>query len=113
LPDHVLAQSFQNNTVVRAVPELLATATGIAGKSSDNVTALALMWEGGKNFADANTTITTNTLPIGSVTTTIHAPLPADLEQGDAFNETEIEKAIEEIRGAIEKTSRITSNNQG
>jgi hypothetical protein len=113
LPDHKLAQCLQHNTVVRAVPELLATATGIAGKSSDNVTALALMWEGGKNLVDANTTITTNTLPIGSVTTTIHAPLPAELEQADAFNETEIEKAIEEIRGAIEKTSRITSNNQG
>jgi serine/threonine protein phosphatase PrpC len=113
LPDHILAQRLQHNTVVRAVPELLATATGIAGKSSDNVTALALMWEGGKNFVDANTTITTNTLPIGSVTTTIHAPLPAEFEQADAFNETEIEKAIEEIRGAIEKTSRITSNNQG
>jgi serine/threonine protein phosphatase PrpC len=113
LPDHILAQRLQHNTVVRAVPELLATATGIAGKSSDNVTALALMWEGGKNFVDANTTITTNTLPIGSVTTTIHAPLPAEFEPADAFNETEIEKAIEEIRGAIEKTSRITSNNQG
>jgi serine/threonine protein phosphatase PrpC len=113
LPDHALAKSLQNNTVVRAVPELLATATGIAGKSSDNVTALALMWEGGKNLVDAHTTITTNTLPIGSVTTTIHAPLPGDMEQVDAFNETEIEKAIEEIRGAIERTSRITSNNQG
>lgn len=111
LPDHVLAQRFQNSTVVRAVPELLTTATGIAGKSSDNVTALALMWEGGHNLQDPNSTIITHTLPLGSVTTTIQAPRHADLEQADAFNETEIEKAIEEIRGAIEKSSRVTSKN--
>jgi serine/threonine protein phosphatase PrpC len=112
LPDHVLAHRLHNSTVVRAVPELLATATGIAGKSSDNVTALAVMWEGGRAVKDANTTITTNTLPIGSVTTTIHAPRHAELEHTEAFNETEIEKAIEEIRGAIEKSSRVTSKNQ-
>lgn len=111
LPDHVLAQSLQQNTVVRAVPELLATATGIAGKTSDNVTALAMMWEGTSVLQDSPSTIVTHTLPIGSVTTTIQAPRHADLEQADVFNESEIEKAIEEIRGAIEKTSRITSKN--
>ncbi len=108
LPDHVLAQRLQENTVVRAVPELLATAVGIAGKTSDNVTALAMMWEGAGQL-DTDTTITTHTVPIGSVTTTIQAPRHADLEQNDMFDDSEIEKAIAEIRSAIEKTSRITS----
>jgi PPM family protein phosphatase len=108
LPDHVLAQSLQNNTVVRAVPDLINTAAGIAGKTSDNVTALAMMWEGGNAELDSPNTITTHTLPVGSVTTTIQAPR-AEHESGDAFNEDEIEKAIAEIRGAIEKTSRVTS----
>jgi PPM family protein phosphatase len=111
LPDHVLAQSLHTNTVVRAVPELLATATGIAGKTSDNVTALAMMWEGTSVLQDSPSTIVTHTLPIGSVTTTIQAPRHADLEQADAFNDSEIEKAIEEIREAIEKTARVTSKN--
>lgn len=111
LPDHVLAQSLHTQTVVRAVPELLATATGIAGKTSDNVTALAMMWEGASVLQDSPSTITTHTLPIGSVTTTIQAPRHADLEQADAFNDSEIEKAIEEIREAIEKTARVTSKN--
>ncbi|HJV88374.1 MAG TPA: PP2C family serine/threonine-protein phosphatase [Noviherbaspirillum sp.] len=113
LPDHVLADTLATNTVVRAVPELLATATGIAGKSSDNVTALAMMWEGATTLQESPNTIMTHTLPIGSVTTTIQAPRHADLEGADVFNDTEIEKAIEEIRGAIEKTSRVTSKNQG
>lgn len=111
LPDHILAQTLQHNTVVRAVPDLLRTATSIAGKGSDNVTALAMMWEGGSVLSDSPTTIATHTLPVGSVTTTIQAPRHADLEQADVFDETEIEKAIEEIRGAIEKSSRITSKN--
>jgi protein phosphatase len=109
LPDHVLAHTLQNNTVVRAVPDLLATATSIGGKSGDNVTAVAMAWEGANASKDATTTIITNTLPIGSVATTIHAPRHADLEPADAFNDSEIEKAIAEIRGAIEKTSRLTS----
>jgi protein phosphatase len=109
LPDHVLAQSLHANTVVRAVPELLANAVAIAGKNSDNVTALAMMWEGG-GIEDSPNTITTNTLPVGSVTTTIQSPR-ADLEQADAFDDSEIEKAIAEIRSAIEKTSRLTSKN--
>ncbi|NEX59852.1 PP2C family protein-serine/threonine phosphatase [Noviherbaspirillum galbum] len=108
LPDHVLAESLHNHTVVRAVPELIANATAIAGKTSDNVTALAMMWEGGNAEIESADTITTHTLPVGSVTTTIQAPR-ADLEPGDMFNEDEIEKAIAEIRGAIEKTSRVTS----
>ncbi|HEX7648215.1 MAG TPA: PP2C family serine/threonine-protein phosphatase [Noviherbaspirillum sp.] len=107
LPDHVLAQSLQANTVVRAVPELLTNAVAIAGKNSDNVTALAMMWEGGI-VDDSPNTITTNTLPVGSVTTTIQAPR-ADLENSDVFDDSEIEKAIAEIRSAIEKTSRLTS----
>lgn len=111
LPDHVLAQTLCTNTVVRAVPELLASAVGIAGKTSDNVTALALMWEGTSVLQDSPSTIVTHTLPVGSVTTTIQAPRHADLEQADMFNESEIEKAIAEIRGAIEKSSRLTSKN--
>ncbi|HJW55432.1 MAG TPA: PP2C family serine/threonine-protein phosphatase [Burkholderiaceae bacterium] len=110
LPDHVLAQCLQERTIVRAVPELIGSATQIAGKTGDNVTALAMMWESSDSMHSA-TTITTNILPIGSITTTIQAPRHADLESADVFNETEIEKAIEEIRGAIEKSSRITSKN--
>jgi protein phosphatase len=70
-----------------------------------------MMWEGSAALNNAAATITTHTLPIGSVTTTIQAPRHADLEQADAFSDNDIEKAIEEIRHAIEKSSRITSKN--
>jgi serine/threonine protein phosphatase PrpC len=108
LPDHEIAQRLQMNTIVRAVPELIRDATEIAGKTSDNVTALAMMWENSDSVS-SSTTITTNTLPVGSVTTTIHAPRHADMENMDVFDESEIERAIDEIRNAIEKSSRIDS----
>jgi PPM family protein phosphatase len=107
LPDHVLAQRLQDSTIVRAVPELLIEATGIAGKSSDNATALAMMWQGSDSLSDS-ATITTNTLEIGTVTSTIEVLPEAVQAEADIFDDAEIEKAIEEIRGAIQKTSTIT-----
>ncbi|MET3117852.1 serine/threonine protein phosphatase PrpC [Undibacterium sp. GrIS 1.8] len=110
LPDHMLAQRLNDHTIVRAVPELIRSAVDIAGKQSDNVTALAMMWEGDDKLEDSSI-ISTNTLPIGSITTTIQAPPPGDADnaEADAFNEVEIEKAIAEIRNAIHKSSRVTT----
>ncbi|HCY63168.1 MAG TPA: serine/threonine protein phosphatase [Oxalobacteraceae bacterium] len=108
LPDHQLAHVLQNNTIVRAVPQLVNSAAAIAGKTSDNVTALAMMWEGGEDGIDDPNSITTNVLPLGAVTTTIEAPRHADLESSDLYNDNDIEKAIEEIRKAIEKSSKVT-----
>lgn len=108
LPDHLLAQQLHDSTIVRAVPELVAAAAGIAGKGGDNITALAMMWEGNNSLEDA-ATITTNTLPVGMVTTTILAPSADDMRALDAFDDDEIEKAIDEIRDAIQNSSRVTS----
>lgn len=111
LPDHMLAQKLHEHTIVRAIPELIRSAVDIAGKQSDNVTALAMMWEGDGRIEDS-TIISTNTLPIGSVTTTIQAPYANEAEnqtaEGDVFDDAEIEKAIAEIRNAIHKSSRLT-----
>jgi protein phosphatase len=112
LPDYVLAQRLHEHTIVRAVPELINSAVDIAGKQGDNTTALALMWEGDDKLENS-TIISTNTLPIGSVTTTIQAPIDVEMEGADTdvFNDAEIEKAIAEIRTAINKSSRITQKN--
>jgi protein phosphatase len=110
LPDHVLAQRLHEHTIVRAIPELIRSATDIAGKQSDNVTALAMMWEGSDNLENS-TIISTNTLPIGSMTTTIQSTSidDTDAAEVDMFDDAEIEKAIAEIRNAIHNSSRITN----
>jgi protein phosphatase len=105
LPEQMILQQLRDRTIVRAIPELLNKAVSIAGKEGDNATALAVMWEGED---DNPSTVTTHTLPSGAVTTTIQARLN-EIERSDvqedgerAFEEMDIEKAIEEIRSAIQ-----------
>jgi len=110
LPDQVLAERLQNNTIVRAVPELISSAVSIGGKTSDNVTALALAWASSGNIGDPSPSIITHTLPIGSLTTTIQASQNPDPEAREVINDIDIEKAIDEIRSAIEKSTTVTAN---
>lgn len=112
IDDATLVRSLRDNTVMRAVPELVHSAARIAGAKSDNVTALAVAWESaGDPDLLSSTTILTDGLPAGSMTTTILAGRQAAAENGDAFSDVEIEKAIDDIRSAIEKSTRITNKN--
>ena len=56
--------------------------------------------------ADMKNIISTQMLPEDEVSSTITAGQPAPSET-DAFDEDEIEKAIAEIREAIEKSSQL------
>jgi protein phosphatase len=115
LPDEEITHRLSTQTIVRAVPELIEMATTIAGDTSDNTTALAIMWQGsseadvGSAVTDGlGTVISTGMLPDNLVSTTIlSAPEPEAPFEADAFNDDEIEKAIAEIRGAIEKSSQV------
>ncbi|NML62479.1 serine/threonine-protein phosphatase [Massilia sp. RP-1-19] len=111
LPDEEITHRLSTQTVVSAVPDMIAMATEIAGKGSDNTTALAIMWQGsadGDGFDVDESMISTMMLPENAVSTTILAvPEPEAVREVDAFSDDEIEKAIAEIRGAIEKSSQI------
>jgi protein phosphatase len=113
LPDDELARRLHAHTVVRAVPDILQAALKAAGDASDNVTALAIMWQGSSAADDLGpitaTVISTEALPQDLHSTTIRdAPKAgAAPSEADAFDDDEIEKAIAEIRGAIEKSSHI------
>jgi protein phosphatase len=80
-------------------------ATAIAGAKADNTTALAITWQGAGEGGAGADMISTQTLHENEVSTTMHAP-PLEAS-GDAFDEEEIEKAIAEIRDAIEKSSQL------
>jgi serine/threonine protein phosphatase PrpC len=112
LSDEEMAGRLQRQTIVRAVPDMLAQALANAGPQSDNLTALAIMWQGSSQLdgatsvlADMSTVISTEALPEDLVSSTMEGkPAPA---QADAFDDDEIEKAIAEIRSAIEKSSQV------
>jgi len=112
LPDHEIARSVQRQPVVRAVPAMLQAALEAAGRRSDNVTALAIAWQGstvagqrGKTADELSSMISTEAL-----TQQEHSSTIARSSAGpgaDLFDDAEIEKAIAEIRGAIAKSSQL------
>jgi protein phosphatase len=69
-----------------------------------------MMWEG-NDILDNSSIISTNTLPVGSIATTIQVPIDSEDESAetDIFNDEEIEKAIDEIRNAIHNSTRLTN----
>jgi hypothetical protein len=94
-----------------------ACGAALAGqRNSDNVTALAMMWEeldrrrhgastgGGRNAG----LITTSLVPLGAVTAppSMRRAMPTSKAPTSSTTD-EIEKAIAEIRAAIDKSSRI------
>lgn len=111
LPDEEITHRLATRTIVRAVPELIAMATAIAGAGSDNTTALAIMWQGtpqveqaGALTHEAASVISTQMLPEDLVSTTMLSPAPFG---SDVFNDDDIEQAIAEIRSAIEHASSV------
>ncbi len=118
LPDDDMAHRLSSQTIARAIPDMISAAVTIGGERSDNATALAIMWQGSGDAlspvtetVDMGMVISTMMLPDNLVSTTIQsgqgAQEPAVAADYDAFNDDEIEKAIAEIRGAIEKSSQI------
>jgi protein phosphatase len=112
LPDAEIAQRLAADGVVQAVPGMIATATGRAGSRGDNVTALAIQWQGAGAAVDAAdpSVVSTQMVPDGEVASRIDPPAPASAPTSapdDPFDDDDIEKAIAEIRDAIEKSSQI------
>ncbi|MFN3789317.1 PP2C family protein-serine/threonine phosphatase [Massilia sp.] len=107
LPETEIVHRLSTSTIVQAVPDMVAMAAAIGGARADNTTALAITWQGADPKAGLSPgVISTQMLPEDEVSSTIAAgqPLPSG---ADAFDEDEIEKAIAEIREAIEKSSQL------
>jgi len=117
LPDTEIVHQLSTHTIVQAVPDMIGMATAIAGSRGDNTTALAIQWQGMGNdsgtdaagMAGDDSVVSTQMLSEGEVSTRIdaHAAAPGHGQEADPFDEDDIEKAIAEIRGAIEKSSQL------
>ena len=113
LPETEIVHQLSTLTIVQALPDMIGMATAIAGNRADNTTALAIQWQGaGDGSAGDDSVVSTQMLSEGEVSTRMdHADAePAqdsDSREADPFSEDDIEKAIAEIRGAIEKSSQL------
>lgn len=107
LPETEIVHRLATNGVVQAVPELVQMAAAVGGAQADNTTALAIAWQGADTAGGAlPNVISTQMLGEDMVRSTIVAGDPAP-DGADAFGDDDIEKAIAEIRAAIEKSSQV------
>ncbi len=104
--DQAISSAFADNTVMRAVPDLIYLALMEAGNEADNVTGMAVSWEG----ADLNDEqgVSTVAMPLGAITTTIDHLRPSQLEVPHSpMTDSEIERAIDDIRASIRTSNKL------
>lgn len=107
--DQSIASAFADGTVMRAVPDLINLALAEAGQDADNVTGMAMSWEGADLNEDQG--VSTIAMPLGAITTTIQHRRPgasdAPSSAQSPMTDSEIERAIDDIRSSIRKSNRL------
>ncbi len=104
--DEAIASAFADSTVMRAVPDMIYLALMEAGSDADNVTGMAMSWEGADLHQDSG--VSTVSMPLGAITTTIDHLRPSQLEvQHSPMTDSEIERAIDDIRSSIRKSNKL------
>ena len=105
LQEPALLHGLSVSTVEEAVPALVDSALQIAGKKSDNVTALALEWEGPDHIpCDLEHHMDTD-LADEPFATTIQSSHDLDTLD-DPLDEEEIERNIAELNAAIRRSAQ-------
>jgi PPM family protein phosphatase len=106
--ESAIASAFAGNTVMRAVPDLIYLALLEGGSRSDNVTGMAMTWEG-SDLSEDSTGISTLMMPLGAMTTTIQTSRPSEVDASgsETLSDADIEKAIDEIRATIQKSNKL------
>ena len=104
--DQAIASAFADSTVMRAVPDMIYLALMHAGNESDNVTAMAMNWEGTDLSEEQG--VSTVAMPLGAITTTIDHLRPSQLDVSHSpMTDSEIERAIDDIRASIRKSNKL------
>ncbi|RCS59489.1 PP2C family protein-serine/threonine phosphatase [Parvibium lacunae] len=113
--DQELARAFMNNQVTESLPDVLEHAVQRSGRSADNATGIAMMWEGKEEVearSHRRSTHSTKRMPNGAFTTTIRAPRFADFEDSIPLSEEDIENAIDEINDALNRSKNAMNNKE-
>ena len=103
--DAVIVQHLAGRALSDAVPELAEQALRNAGARSDNVTVLAVEWEGAEP-QDAGQAVSTRALGDEVFASTIQASLNASDLAGSELDDAEIERSIREINEAIRRSAQ-------
>ena len=103
--DAVITQALAEQPIANAVPELAEQALRNGGARSDNVTLLAVEWEGPEPVP-ASQAVSTRSLGDEVFASTIQASLSAADAPAEDLDDAEIERSIREINEAIKRSSQ-------
>jgi serine/threonine protein phosphatase PrpC len=106
LGNDALAKGFFDADVMTVTPTLMDRAEELAGPTGDNLSVIALSWEEG--FDEASTTrgsVETETMPQNAHTTRMEG-MDKNRAREPELTDDDLERAIEEIRNAIQKYSK-------
>ncbi len=101
LDNDELISLLKGSNLMQSVPNLMNKAEKIGGKHGDNLSAIAVRWEQ-SYVEEASSAISTQTMSQDEVTTKLDQFGRNPAYKSD-LSDDEIEKAIEEIRAAIDK----------
>ena len=101
--DDTITEQLSCRSIGEAVPELVEQALRNGGPTCDNVSVMALEWEGAEEPAGA-TGVSTLALGEEAYTSTIQAGVLGD-DASDDLDDAEIERSIKEINDAIRRAS--------
>ena len=105
-PETSIASAFADATVMRAVPDLIDLALREGGADADNVTGVAMSWEGADVRDEQG--VSTAAMPLGAITTTIDAFKRSSSDTSQTpMTDSEIERAIDDIRTSIRRSNNL------
>jgi len=112
--DEEITRTVAARPISDAVPELVEMALRNGGPKCDNVTVLAMEWEGAGN--DEQAAIRTESLGEEVFASTIQASVgntgaPGEIVEVDDLDEAEIERSIREINEAIRRSANAARKN--
>jgi serine/threonine protein phosphatase PrpC len=105
--DEMLATALQNENLMKVVPEIMEKADAHGGKNADNFSIVAVRWEDNYTETESESTsiILTQDMPLGAVTTRLDQ-FGRNSKYKTELTDEEIERAIDDIRAAIQKYSK-------
>jgi serine/threonine protein phosphatase PrpC len=105
--DEMLATALHSENLMKVIPEIMEKAEANGGKNADNFSIVAVRWE--NNYTevelDSPSIIHTLAMPLGAVTTRLDQ-FGRNPKYKTELTDEEIERAIDDIRAAIQKYSK-------
>jgi PPM family protein phosphatase len=106
VPELTIINLLASKVLPDAVPDLVEIALRKGGNKSDNVTVLALEWEGEDEAAQESEGLSTRSLHESAFATTIQPAGGEALSPKGVLDEEEIERAVEEINATIKRAQK-------